>query len=243
MTEPLIVDPSLLASASTALVAAAADIPVMPAPLSVPGSDPLSVAIAAGAVAVEAPMAALPEIKTAATTTATNVGVAAQRYTSTDQALAAKAASHQFAPPASAGSAAAGAASAAGAPASAAGAPAAAGSAAAAGGIGVGGMGSAGNAGSQMGQQLAQQGSQMGQQLAQQGSQMGQQLAQQAGQIPSQLAGAAGQGPQSVMQGAQGAVQQISQMAGQFGKAGGDDGKAPGEVPGDRRESAPEDDS
>ena len=232
MTEPLIVDPSLLASASTALVAAAADIPVMPAPLSVPGSDPLSVAIAAGAVAVEAPMAALPEIKTAATTTATNVGVAAQRYTSTDQALAAKAASHQFAPPASAGSAAAGAASAAGAPASAAGAPAAAGSAAAAGGIGTGGMGSAGNAGSQMGQQLAQQ-----------GSQMGQQLAQQAGQIPSQLAGAAGQGPQSVMQGAQGAVQQITQMAGQFGKAGGGDGKAPGEVPGERRESAPEDDS
>ena len=232
MTEPLIVDPSLLASASAALVAAAADIPVMPAPLSVPGSDPLSVAIAAGAVAVEAPMAALPEIKTAATTTATNVGVAAQRYTSTDQALAAKAASHQFAPPASAGSAAAGAASAAGAPASAAGAPAAAGSAAAAGGIGTGGMGSAGNAGSQMGQQLAQQ-----------AGQMGQQLAQQAGQIPSQLAGAAGQGPQSVMQGAQGAVQQITQMAGQFGKAGGGDGKAPGEVPGERRESAPEDDS
>ena len=232
MTEPLIVDPSLLASASAALVAAAADIPVMPAPLSVPGSDPLSVAIAAGAVAVEAPMAALPEIKTAATTTATNVGVAAQRYTSTDQALAAKAASHQFAPPGSAGSAAAGAASAAQAPASAAGAPAAAGSAAAAGGIGTGGMGSAGNAGSQMGQQLAQQ-----------AGQMGQQLAQQAGQIPSQLAGAAGQGPQSVMQGAQGAVQQITQMAGQFGKAGGGDGKAPGEVPGERRESAPEDDS
>lgn len=44
------------------------------------------------------------------------------------------------------------------------------------------------------------------------------QMAQQAGQIPAQLAQMAGSVPQSMMQGTQGAVQQVAQLAGQFGK-------------------------
>ena len=96
MTQPLIVDTDLLGTASASLAAAAAEIPVVPPPLSVSGSDPLSTAIGNGSVEIEAPMAALPAIKTDALTTAQNVGAAGQRYASTDEALAAKAARHDF---------------------------------------------------------------------------------------------------------------------------------------------------
>lgn len=215
MTEPLIVDPSRLASASETLVAAAGNIPVMPPPLSVPGTDPLSMAVAQGAVAVEAPMAALPEIKTAATTTATNVGIAAQRYTATDAALAERAAAHRFEP---AGTSTPG------------GAP---GSAAPAAGAATAGVATAGSAPAPGAAAKAGGLSQM------MGTPL--QMAQQAGQIPAQLASTAGQGPQGVMQAAQGAVQQVTQMASQVGKGTGDD--RPAEAARESGESSPEDTS
>lgn len=48
------------------------------------------------------------------------------------------------------------------------------------------------------------------------------QMASQAAQVPAQVMGMAAQAPQAVMQAGQGAVQQIGQMAGQFGKADGE---------------------
>lgn len=96
MTEPLIVDPDQLNSASTILGKAAGEIPVGLPKLSVSGSDPLSLAIAAGAIRVEAPMEALPGIKADATSTAQKIGTAEQMYATTDQELAAKVKQHQF---------------------------------------------------------------------------------------------------------------------------------------------------
>ena len=98
MTEPLIVDPDQLNAASAILEEAAGDIPVEVPKFSVSGKDPLSLAIADGAVHVEAPMAALPGIKANATATAQNIASAAQKYSSTDEMLAEKVKQHQFAP-------------------------------------------------------------------------------------------------------------------------------------------------
>ncbi len=98
MTEPLIVDPERLDSASAILGAAAGKIPTELPKFSSPGKDPLSLAIAVGAIKVEEPMAALPGIKAEATTVAQNIGIAGQRYTATDQLLAERAAQHRFAP-------------------------------------------------------------------------------------------------------------------------------------------------
>jgi hypothetical protein len=98
MTLPtLIVDPTQLTSASSALSASAGNIPTELPKFSVAGDDPLSAAISAGAVDVESPMLALPAIKAKATTTAENIGVAAQRYRETDEAFASKVAGHNFA--------------------------------------------------------------------------------------------------------------------------------------------------
>ena len=91
MTEPLIVDTDQLDSASKILGRAAGAIPAPLPKLSVPGTDPLSLAVAMGAVQVEAPMAALSAIKADATTTAENIGVAGQKYSAVDQAYAEKA--------------------------------------------------------------------------------------------------------------------------------------------------------
>jgi len=91
MTEPLIVDTDQLNSASTILGKAAGTIPVELPKLSIPGTDPLSLAVAKGAAQVEAPMAALSAIKADATTTAQNIGVAGQKYSAVDQAYAEKA--------------------------------------------------------------------------------------------------------------------------------------------------------
>lgn len=91
MTEPLIVDTDQLDSASTILGQAAGAIPAPLPKLSVPGTDPLSLAVATGAVQVEAPMAALSAIEADATTTAENIGVAGQKYSAVDQAYAEKA--------------------------------------------------------------------------------------------------------------------------------------------------------
>lgn len=91
MTEPLIVDTDQLDSASKILGQAAGAIPAPLPKLSVPGTDPLSLAVATGAVQVEAPMAALSAIEADATTTAQNIGVAGQKYSAVDQAYAEKA--------------------------------------------------------------------------------------------------------------------------------------------------------
>ena len=90
MTEPLKVDTDELDAASAILKSAAGQIPTQLPQFSVNGSDPLSAAIAAGSAQIEAPMAALPQIKAEATTTAKKVGVAGQRYRETDETLAQK---------------------------------------------------------------------------------------------------------------------------------------------------------
>ena len=96
MTEPLIVDTDQLNSAGTILGKAAGTIPVELPKLSVPGTDPLSLAVAKGAAQVEAPMAALPGINADATTTAQNIRLAGQKYAETDRTQAEKAAELTF---------------------------------------------------------------------------------------------------------------------------------------------------
>jgi hypothetical protein len=96
MTETLQVDTDGLNAASKILKTAAGQIPVAPPQLSVPGTDPLSLAIAQGARQVEAPLAALPGINANATSTAEKIGVAGQKYRETDETLAQKAKQQQF---------------------------------------------------------------------------------------------------------------------------------------------------
>jgi hypothetical protein len=96
MTQPLQVDTDGLNAASKILKTAAGQIPVAPPQLSVPGTDPLSLAIAQGALQVEAPLGALPGIKANATSVAENIGVAGQKYRETDETLAQKAKQQQF---------------------------------------------------------------------------------------------------------------------------------------------------
>lgn len=243
MTEPLIVDPDRLARASSALGFAAADIPIVAPYVPAHGEDLLSMAIAKGALDIELPMQALPEIKRNATETAENVGAAGKMYTDTDREAAEKASRYQFANQGSPGFGAGGlpAAPVAGGVAAGGGAGAGIGSGVGAGaGSGLGsGAGVAGAAASAAGVPGAA--GQAGGLSQMMGTPM--QMAQQAGQIPQQLAQMAGSAPQGVMQGAQGAVQQVTQMAGQFGKSSGEDGKAP-DLPLERaaeREDRPED--
>lgn len=207
MTQPLIVDPDRLGSASANLAAAAGEIPAVPPALSVPGTDALSVAIADGSEQIEAPLADLPRIKADATTTAHNVGAAGRRYAETDQELAARAARHEFGNPGPPGDggAVSSAPSAGGRTPVATGGLGSGGSAAAPGAAVAGTAGKPGGPGQTMGMPM--------------------QMAQQSGQIPTQLAQLAGSAPQSVMQGAQAAVQQVAQVAGRFGKSSGDDGR------------------
>jgi hypothetical protein len=91
------VDTDQVNSASKILQTAAGTIPAPLPKLSVPGTDPLSLAVAKGAIQVEAPMVALPGIKAEATTTAQNIGLAGQKYAETDETLARKAREQQFA--------------------------------------------------------------------------------------------------------------------------------------------------
>jgi hypothetical protein len=195
MTLPVLsVDPAKLSEGGSALVSAAGAIPGPLAPISIDGSDPLSTAIGAGAQAVEAPMADLPAIKQSATSTANNIITAANYYAQTDENLSRRLDRHQFdGSPGSEGSAgSAGSACSAGG----ASAPAAA--------IAGGGMPSSPVSSAPAG----------GKNPVQQFGQLPMQMAQQAGQMPQQLGGMMGSGPQ----GLQSAVQQVSQMAGQFGK-------------------------
>ena len=96
MTEPLQVDTDGLDAASAILKSAAGQIPTQLPQFSVNGSDPLSAAIRAGSAQMEAPMAALPQIRAEATTTAEKIGVAGQKYRETDETLAQKATQQQF---------------------------------------------------------------------------------------------------------------------------------------------------
>lgn len=208
MTQPLIVDPDRLGSASANLAAAAGEIPAVPPTLSVPGTDALSVAIADGSEQIEAPLADLPRIKADATTTAHNVGAAGRRYAETDQELAVRAARHEFGSPGSPGHG------------------GAVSSAPSAGGrqpTADGGLGSGGSAAAPVAAVAGAAGKPGGP-----GQTMGMpmQMAQQSGQIPAQLGQLAGSTPQSVMQGAQAGVQQFAQLAAQFGKSSGDDERA-----------------
>jgi cell wall-associated NlpC family hydrolase len=91
MTEPLIVDTNQLNAASIILGKAAGTIPVELPKLSVPGTDPLSLAVAHGAARIEAPMSDLPGIKAKANTIAQNIDVAAKKYEETDRTQAEKA--------------------------------------------------------------------------------------------------------------------------------------------------------
>lgn len=233
MTEPLIVDPDRLVSASSALGAAAAEIPIVTPYAPAVGADPLSMAISDGARAIELPMQALPDIRRDATAMAANVGTAGKMYADADRDAAEKASRHQFANYGAPGLGDGGLPTARAAGGVAGGAGAGVGSGVEAGaGSGLGsGAGVAGAAASSAGVPGA----------GQAGAPM--QMVQQAGQIPQQIAQMAGSAPQSVMQGAQGAFQQVQQLAGQFGKSSGEEAK-PGDVPVDRaveREDRPED--
>lgn len=64
------------------------------------------------------------------------------------------------------------------------------------------------------------------------------QMLQQMGQVPMQMMQQAGQLPQGIMQGAQSGAQQISQMAGEAGKKG-DSEKAPSAEPDDNAQQVP----
>lgn len=84
---------------------------------------------------------------------------------------------------------------------------------AASGAPGSGGAGAAPNAGASQAGQMGQMGQLMG---------MPMQMAQQAAQLPMQALGMAASLPQGLMQGVQGAMQQVSQLGGQTDKSGED---------------------
>jgi hypothetical protein len=86
MTEPLSVDPSRLGEIGQVL----ADLvfPTAPAPMTVPGSDPVSSAINATMPNLESLVSdGLPGVKAALTRTASNMSTAAAIYTKSDQSL------------------------------------------------------------------------------------------------------------------------------------------------------------
>lgn len=94
---PLKVDPEQLAKLGGQLLSAAGDIPAAPAPFVVRGTDAISQAIAEKLPGLEGPIQdALPQLKGDASTTASNVVTAANRYASTDAQLASNYEQHQF---------------------------------------------------------------------------------------------------------------------------------------------------
>jgi hypothetical protein len=94
---PLKVDPELLGKYGNELLTSAGGLPAAPGPFVVSGSDPISVAIAEKLPAVEgAILDELPQLKQDASTTASNIVAAADRYSSTDSQLAAEYQRHQF---------------------------------------------------------------------------------------------------------------------------------------------------
>jgi hypothetical protein len=96
---PLKVDPEQLAKLGHQLLAAASDLPDPPPPFAVTGADAISAAIAERLPSIEGPIRdALPRLKDEAMTTAANVIAAAQRYSITDEQLAADYAARRFEP-------------------------------------------------------------------------------------------------------------------------------------------------
>jgi ESX secretion-associated protein EspJ len=87
---PLKVDPEQLGRLGNQLLSAAGDLPEVPLPFMVTGTDALSAAIACRLPSIEGPIHdALPKLKNEAATIATNVVTAAAKYASTDAQLAA----------------------------------------------------------------------------------------------------------------------------------------------------------
>jgi hypothetical protein len=86
MTEPLLVDPSRLATAGNKLQALA--FPAPPSPLSAPGADAVSAAINVTLPIIESPVIeGLPAVDAAVKQTGSSIVTAAELYVETDQAL------------------------------------------------------------------------------------------------------------------------------------------------------------
>lgn len=191
--EPLSVDTERLAGAGQRFLAAANSIPDAPAPYVPEGTDALSAAIAAQAPKVMAPVAAgLPDLKASTTKFAQNVINAARAYQAANQQHAQDIGRSGAGIP-QPGSGGSGTGGAAG--------PGASGGSAATSATSAGQMGDL----SQFGQLM----------------QMPMQMASQAAQMPMQMAGMMGVLPQSLIQGLQGPLQQLSQIS-QMGHKSGD---------------------
>lgn len=86
MTEPLVVEPSRLATAGNTL--RDLPFPVPPAPIVAPGTDSVSAAVNATLPLIESSVTdGLPAVKAALTKTGSSMGAAAGMYTDTDQRL------------------------------------------------------------------------------------------------------------------------------------------------------------
>jgi hypothetical protein len=95
--DSLRVDPELLGRLGNDLQSAAEDLPDAPPPFVVTGADAISQAISEKLPGIEGPIQeALPHLKSAATTTASNIVTASGMYQSTDEQLAANYQKHQF---------------------------------------------------------------------------------------------------------------------------------------------------
>jgi hypothetical protein len=95
--DSLRVDPEMLGRLGGQLQASAEDLPMAPPPFVVTGEDAISQAIAGRLPGVEGPIQeALPQLKAAATRTASNIVTAAGKYESTDEQVAADYHKHQF---------------------------------------------------------------------------------------------------------------------------------------------------
>lgn len=91
------VDPEMLDRLGNDLRTSAEGLPEAPPPFIVTGADAISQAISERLPGVEGPIQeALPQLKQAATTTASNIVAAAGKYGSTDEQLAANYEKHQF---------------------------------------------------------------------------------------------------------------------------------------------------
>jgi len=184
------VDTAPLATGGQGLLSAAGDIPEPPAPFTATGTDALSTILNTRTQAMEAPLiAGMPVTKADALRTAQNIIQAAAKYEGVDQRLADQVLKTLAELEGAEGSGAGGA----------------------------GGTGATGAAGAPTSATpaagAAEQAGQLGQMMG-----MPMQMAQQAAQIPMQLAGMAASIPQGIMQGVQGAMQQVGQMAGGAGE-------------------------
>jgi hypothetical protein len=95
MTESLVVDPARLKAAGATIRDQV--MPTAPAPISAPGSDPVSAAINVTMPIIESPVIeGLPDVQAALTNTGTKIVTAADRYAETDQRLGENVSTVQF---------------------------------------------------------------------------------------------------------------------------------------------------